>query len=235
MNRFFTCCLSLFVSTVSLAQSSSPSRTYIGVDVAYVADKYGFNDPGGRLEQPQLDGALWGVNVRQVLMKYLYLETGVYTRPYKVGIAFRNAGSTGGTDRKAVLLPLRVGARLPLFKEKVIISPVVGYVLALANEGQTPWSYGDLHDLEGNKTHFDYTVQYPTQAFSLLQAGLGFDIPLWPKTLLSINTSYYQGLDKILIQHVTYSVNNGPETTATAYTKGSTYSIGIGFKCQVSK
>jgi hypothetical protein len=233
MNRFFTCCLSLTLSAASLAQPSTPNRTYIGVDVAYVADKYGFNDPGGSLEQAALDGALWGINLRQVVMKYVYLETGVYTRPYKVGIAFRNAGSTAGTDRRAVLLPLRVGARLPLFKEKLTVSPVVGYVLALANEGQTSWSYGDLQDLEGNKTHFDYTVQYPTQAFSLLQAGLAFDIPLWPKTLLSINTGYYQGLDKILIQHITYSMNNGPETTATAYTKGSFYSIGIGLRYQV--
>jgi hypothetical protein len=230
MNQFFTCCLGLLLSAGVFAQSS----TYIGVDVSYVAEKYGFNDPGGRLEQAALDGALWGINLREVLLKYLYLETGVYTRPYKVGIAFRDIGSTGGTDRKAILLPLRVGARLPLFKGKVTVAPVVGYVLALANEGQTPWSYGGLQGLAADTIQYGYTVQYPTQSFSLLQLGLGLDIRLWPKTLLCISTGYYQGLDKILIQHIKYSVNSGPETTATAYTKGSTYSIGIGLKRQVN-
>ena len=230
MNRFFTCCIGLLLSAAAFGQSS----THIGVDVSYVADKYGFNDPGGRLEQAALDGALWGITLREVVLKYLYLETGVYTRPYKVGIAFSNIGSTGGTDRNAVLLPLRVGARWPLFKGKVTVAPVVGYVLALANEGQTPRVYGDLRGLAADTIHYDYTVQYPTQSFSLLQLGLGLDIRLWSKTLLSISTGYYQGLDKILIQHIKYSVNSGPETAATAYTKGSFYSIGIGLKRQVN-
>lgn len=231
MNRFITCCLSLCIFTGSAAPAQT--STYIGAEVAYSADIYSINDPGGRLSDADINSALWGATIRHVMRKYVFLETGIYARAYKLGIAFDNEIGSGGTDRTAVLVPLRVGGRLPLFKGALALCPVTGVTLAWANESQ-----GALLDwasqMSGtDKIDYFYKVQYPAQVFPLFQAGMGIDIRLWPKGLLSLSTNYYAGVNKTLIQHIEYKVNNGPVTAATAYTRGSFYTIGIGFKHEV--
>ena len=231
MNRFIACCLSLcmFICSAAPAQTT----TYIGAEVAYSADIYSITDPGGRLSHADINSALWGASICHVMRKYVFLETGIYARAYKVGIAFDNEIGSGSTDRTAVLVPLRVGGRLPLFKGAIALCPVTGITLALANESQGSLLDGSSQMSGTDKIDYNYKVQYPAQTFLLFQVGMGIDIRLWRKALLSLSTNYYAGVNKILIQHIEYKVNNGPTTAATAYTKGSFYTIGIGFKHEV--
>lgn len=229
MNRFFTSCLGLLTGLTSMAQSS----TYIGAEVAYSADVFKINDPGSRLSDADVNSALWGATLRHVMGKYVFLETGVYARAYKTGIAFDHEGGSGGTDRTAVLVPLRIGGRLPLFKGAIAVCPVTGISLAIANE-----SSGGLLDATSvmtSKGRIDYFYknQYPAQVFPLFQFGMGIDIRLGQKALLCIGSSYYAGVRKTLIQHVEYTPENGAMVKATQHTKGGFYTIGIGFKYQV--
>jgi len=228
MNRFFTCCICLLTSVVSQAQS----HTYIGSEVAYSEDIFHMDDPGGYLKRAPLSAALWGVNIRHVMLQHLFVETGLYSRGYKQGIMFKNEMGTTSTDRSATMIPFRIGGRFPFFKEAIAVCPVVGYTLALASEGQTLKVEAD-NSFDGTRVQYIYTLQYVSQSFSLLQAGLGVDIRLARKVLLSINSNYYSGLNKTLIQHISYSVNNGANNNATAYTKGSFYTVGIGIRAEI--
>lgn len=229
MNRFIACCFALLGGMASMAQSS----TYIGAEVAYSADLFKINDPGGRLSHADINSALWGATICHVMHKYVFLETGIYARGYKVGIAFDNEIGSGGTNRTAVLVPLRVGGRLSLFKDAIALCPVTGVTLAWANE-----STGSLLDptsvtTSKGRIEYFYKNQYPAQVFPLFQLGMGIDIRLGQKTLLGLNTNYYSGVRKILIQHIEYTPENGSMVKATRHTKGGFYTIGIGFKYAV--
>jgi hypothetical protein len=210
--------------------AEAQSKTYIGVEVAYSKDVFTIVNPEGQLAKPDLNSALWGVNIRHLPLKYLFLEAGVYTRAYKKGIAFTNGTGGSGTDLTGILVPLRVGGRLPLFKEKIAFCPVVGYTQGWVTESQDSWSSGGNLNPGFDKIQYEYNTQYPEQAFSLFQLGIGLDIRLWPKTLLTLSSNYYTGINKIMIQHIEYTVNNGPVIKATSYTKGNFYTVGIGFK-----
>lgn len=230
MTRFITCCFCLMISIASLAQNT----THIGAEVAYSADFFKINDPAGRVTQPDINSALWGVTIRRTFKKQVFLETGVYARAYKVGLAFDHDFGSGGTDRTGYLVPLRAGIRLPLLKGALALCPVAGFTFGVTDEG-----YGGKVDgarqWEGVETiRYEYTVQYPSQVFSLFQAGLGIDMRLGSKTLLNLSTNYYGGISKIMKQHIEYQPGVGMSYKATQHTNGGFYTVGIGFKYEVN-
>lgn len=229
MNRLIACCLGLLAGMASMAQSS----TYIGAEVAYSADVFRINDPGGRLSHADVNSALWGATIRHVMRKYVFLETGIYVRAYKKGIAFDNEIGSGGTDRTAVLVPLRVGGRLPLFKGAIALCPVTGVTLAWATESTGSLLEPTSVTTSTGKIEYFYKNQYPAQVFPLFQLGMSVDIRLGQKTLLGLSTNYYAGVRKTLIQHIEYTPENGAMVKATQHTRGGFYTIGIGLRREV--
>jgi hypothetical protein len=230
MSRCIISCFLLLSALVTDAQS----KTYIGVEVAYSKDVFTIVNPEEHLAKPDLNSALWGATIRHQPFKYWFLEAGLYARAYKKGIAFINGSGGSGTDRTGILIPLRVGGRLPFFKEKIALCAVAGYTQGWATESQGGWSSGGGQYPGPDQYHYEYDTQYPEQAFSLFQLGAGLDVRLWPKTLLTLSTNYYTGINKIMIQHIEYTVNNGPVIQTTSYTKGNFYTIGIGIRQQLN-
>ncbi|WP_276480088.1 hypothetical protein [Paraflavitalea pollutisoli] len=231
MTRTFTCALLLLIATGTHAQD----KTLIGVEVAYSADVFKIADPGARMSKPDVSAALWGVNIRRSIHKYAFFETGVYMRAYKVGLAFDGYYGSQSTDRTAYLLPLRIGARLPLLKSAVAICPVAGFTFGITDEGSLIKSDG-IFGWDGvEKIQYKYTVQYPSQVLTLVQVGLGVDIKLWPKTLLHLNTNYYAGISPALRQTIQYQPQNGQvHYDAIQTSKGSFVAAGIGIKYAVN-
>lgn len=87
----------------------------------------------------------------------------------------------------------------------------------------------------GDSAHFTYTSHYNyRKSFPLIQAGLGLEFKLFEKVLLSFSANYYAGLKKVIQQDITYKVNNSPEQTATAQSKGDTFGLGIDLKYPIS-
>lgn len=226
MKRYTTCFLSLLVWGYSQAQHT----THIGADIAFSADILQLRDPGGRLSNPEMSAALWGVSFRHVVKEHLILESGVYTRAYKVGLAFDGGYGSSGTDRTGVLVPFRAGVRLPLWKGRLAICPVGGLTIGITDEGYENGSEG-VHDWQDSEPiPYRYTVQHSSQVFSLLQAGLGIDIKLGSKSLLSLSSHYYHGLSKMMTQHIEYTPGNGIPVKSTQHSRGGFYSIGIGYR-----
>lgn len=231
MTQTFTCLLLLLLVTGAHAQNT----THIGVEVAYSADVFKVTDPGGRITKPEVSAALWGVNIRRSIHQYVFFETGVYTRAYKIGLAFDNYYGSQSTDRTAYLVPIRFGARLPLIKSAIAICPVAGFTFGITDEGSVRKADG-VYGWEGiEKVNYAYTVRYPSQVLTLVQAGLGVDIQLWPKTLLHLSTNYYAGLTPSLRQSIQYQPQNGQaQYDAVQTSKGSFVTAGIGIKYAVN-
>lgn len=230
MTRFITCCFCLMTSIACLAQNT----THIGAEVAYSGDLFKITDPGDRITHPDVNSALWGATIRRTFNKKVFLETGIYARAYKVGLAFDHDFGSGGTDRTGYLVPLRAGIRLPILKGALAFCPVAGVTFGVTDEG-----YGGKVDgarqWDGVETiRYEYTVLYPSQVFALFQAGLGIDIRLGSKTLLSLSTNYYGGISKIMKQNIEYVPGAGMPQKATQHTNGGFYTIGIGFKYEVN-
>ncbi len=230
MVRIFTFCCCLLMSVGCLAQST----TYIGAEVAYSADFFKISDPGGRVTHPDISSALWGATIRHTLSKHLFLEGGIYTRAYKLGLAFDHSYGSSGTDRTGYLVPLRVGGRLPLFKGTVAICPVAGFTFGVTDEGLGGLLDSASYQDAATSIRYMYTTTYPSQVFSLVQAGIGIDIRLWPKTLLSLSTNFYGGINKILTQQIGYVPGNGAAVKATQHSNGGFYTVGIGLRREVN-
>lgn len=226
MKRFFTICL-LLLTRIAFAQTN-----YIGAEIAYSKDLFSINDPGGYMKQPTINSAMWGLNFRHMISKNFFVETGVYARAYKIGVAFTNETENITTDRHAVMIPARAGVRLPFLKERVSICPVAGIGLSLSTDGNVLKHENQL-DYNGVNIHFVYEPQYKAQSYAMAQVGLGIDIRIGKRNLLTLNSNLYSGFTKIVIQHVTYSVNNGPEINATSSNRGSFYTLGIGYRFKI--
>lgn len=204
-------------------------RNYIGFEVAYSADLYQHHDPGGYIVPADISAALWGLNFRHMLSNNFFLETGIYARAYKIGLAFKNETGSYTTDRTAAILPLRAGARLPIFKGKISFTPVAGISLAMANDGTILKTEGNM-DYNGTSIQFKSIPQYSAQTFAMAQAGMGLDIRVGKRGIITANGNWFSGLTNILVQHVTYTVNGGAEVEATTKTRGNFYTTGIGFR-----
>jgi hypothetical protein len=67
----------------------------------------------------------------------------------------------------------------------------------------------------------------------MVQGGIGIDFRVAKRGLVTASGNYYSGLTKTLVQHIKYSVNNGPDMHATSTSRGNFYSIGIGFRYRI--
>lgn len=230
MNRFYVLCCSIFISLGSFAQT-----TQIGAEVAYSADLFKVTDPNGRLSQPDVSSAFWGVNIRHLMSQHFFFETGLYTRAYKIGVAFDGGYGSQSSDRNGILLPLRLGARLPILRGAVAFCPVAGFTLGITDEG-AGGLIGTAQDQGNEPITYSYKLQHPSQLFSLVQAGMGIDIKLWPKTILQLSSHYYGGLSKMMKQTIEYKPTNssGNPVQAIQESRGSFYTIGIGIKRAVT-
>jgi hypothetical protein len=222
MFKFPLFCAILLVHTVSIAQP----KLYFGADVAYAADHYKIEDPAGYINKIPLDGVFYGVNLRLMVDNYSYLETGIYARSHREGIGFRNDIYTTGTGPQSILLPLRFGLSIPLFHEKIRINPVAGYTLGIRNDHETIGIDGEFN--QPDNISYNIIHDYPTRIYSLIQTGLNIDFRIFHKSFIHLSGNHYAGLQDILVQDISYTVNNGPQNKAKQTYKGSFLSIGIG-------
>lgn len=232
MTRWITCCIGFLLYGIAGAQP----QLYIGADVAYAQDYLKLQDPVGHLKKPFLDGVFYGARFRYRIDNYTYVELGAYGKGHREGIAFRYADFyASGSGRKSVVIPLRFGLTLPLYRKDIYINPLVGYVVAVANHHENLASEGSFQEPGKDKYHYTYTPQYPAREFSLVQAGLAVDIRCLRHAFIHLSASYYAGMQKIFIQRIFYDINDGPLNPANSYTRGNFGSIGIGISYPLNK
>ena len=231
MPRLFSTCLFLiFLQHCCLAQKP----VFITVEVGWSDDHYKMNDPGGRFNAPSLGAGLYGIAVRKMISSHAYLETGLYTREYHEGLAFKNELSSSGSGRRFGQIPMRVGGSWGLFKDRVLLRPAAGLALNMTGNYEDGLSWGTV-DHSGTQIEYSYKTRYQTQVFFLVQTSFAMELRVGKKTYLGLSSSCNWGLEKILLQEIRYSVNGGPQTVATASTRGGYFSIAGTFSYRFGK
>lgn len=232
MKRFALTIATLF-TLLNLA--SGQIKTYVGFEFSVANDIYKITDNGDYLITVPLINGQGGVNIRQELNKSLFIEAGVLMKYYQEGFGFKTIPyySSSSSD-PSWLIPVRSGLSFNLYKRKIYLIPIVGYTLGI----NPPYGYGLGY---GKQTSSTTTINYSytenpnvSRYFSLLQAGIGFEITLFRTMLFSISSNYYKGFNNTTHLDINYTVNNSNQTTGTAISKGDFWCVSTGIKYPIS-
>ncbi|MCG2615503.1 hypothetical protein LZZ85_14480 [Terrimonas sp. NA20] len=224
MPRIF---LLLLLFLTSLQDVFSQSGFFMSVETGWSDDHYKMDDPGKTFRSPEDAGSgYFGLTVGKMLRRHLYIESGIYTRQYSERIQRIDAeGSSGGAGRRFAQVPFRVGGRFEFLKNRIAIRPYGGLVINVTGKYDRGVSWSESTDENGNVTiHYAYEYRYPTNVFSLAQAGMTVECRVGKRVYLGLSSSYNWGFEKMMIQEILYPLNGG-EQKALSWSKGDFNSI----------
>lgn len=228
-NLLLTISIILFLLTKNVF---GQNKTYVGAEIGIINDIYEIADNGNALKKVPLVNGIWGFNLRQDVNSYLFLETGLVRKYYSEGVGFKNFSSSTSTNAiNAWMIPLKLGTKINLYKEKFYLTPVIGYSYCI-NSSYGAYGYGGGYiQKSSDSVSFTYTnTKDLARHFSLLQTGIGFEFKLFKSALLSISTNYFTGFKKVVELDVNYSFNNSPYVNGKIFSKGEFWSLGIGLR-----
>ena len=229
----FTLIATLIISLLNFAYGQN--KTYLGFEFSVANDLYEITDTGDYLVTiPLIDGQ-GGLTLRQELNRSIYVETGLIIKYYQEGFGFKTIpGYSSGSSEASVIIPLRFGLNLNLYKEKIYLVPVIGYSFGI----NPPYGYGISWGTQtSSTTTYDfYSTENPdvSRYFSLLQTGIGFEFAIAKALLFSISTNYYHGFNKTAQWNITYTVNNSDPMTGSTISKGEFWGVGAGIRYPIS-
>ncbi|MET0463156.1 MAG: hypothetical protein ABW007_08375 [Chitinophagaceae bacterium] len=216
----------LFFFAVS-SQSFSQSGFFMTVEAGWSDDHYKMDDPGNTFRAPEDAGSgYFGLTVGKMLRKHLYVESGIYTRQYSERIQRIDAeGSSGGAGRRFAQIPFRVGGRWEFFNNRIAVRPYGGLLINITGRYDRGVAWSESTDENGVVTiHYAYEYRYPTNVFSLAQAGMTLECRIGKKVYLGLSSSYNWGFEKMMIQDIVYPLN-GSEQKASSSSRGNYNSI----------
>lgn len=235
--------LSIFISLFFSIHVFAQYKTWLGGEGAATNDFYHITDNGNTLRKfsPLVSG-IGGVNVRQELPKNFFAEVAVLWTEYEEGVSFHNAlGYGSGNAINAVIIPLRIGKKFNLVKQKLFLGPVLGYSRCINSdygydddtsgpnsEGLDPLKNGQsVHYTETG--HASFSKTYP-----LIQTGISVEFIFLKSAMFFLSFNYYTGTRKVIQEDITYSVDSAAPQTATAVSKGQMLTLGGGLKYAIS-
>lgn len=221
----------------ALATATAQKNTYFGIEGALTHDVYEIIDDGPLLKTPALITGYYGVSIRQDLSPTLFVETGLIRKPYDEGIAFKTSGGySSGNAINCWLIPLRMGTRINLHRQRLHLVPVIGYSLGINSD----YGYGDGGSGGYEITNQD-TVHYAVysklslrRTYPLLQTGLGVEFVLFRTLLASLSANYYTGFKNLIEQDISYTHNSVPYT-GKGLSKGEMACFGLALKYPISQ
>jgi hypothetical protein len=229
--------LAILIFLFTVTNISAQKNTYIGGEASITDDIYQIGDYGNSLKQVRLITGLWGVNIRQDITGKVFLEIGLLRKYYDEGVGFKTIdGYFESNAIDAWLIPLRLGTRINVKKEKISLVPVLGIVYGINSD----YGYGNGgasgEVTFGSKTvDYSYTSYYDFTKHPLfIQTGLGFECKLFQTVLLSFSANYYTGMKKLIQQNITYTID-GVQGNGISISKGDIFGAGIAIKYPISR
>ena len=205
------------------------------MEAAVTNDRYTLVDNGGALKSPRLIGAQLGITVRQEI-NHIFLETGLLKKYYFNAVAFRGADVYGINNAfNAWLIPLRFGTKINLYKEKLLLVPMVGYSFCIDSDyGHDSAGRGETRSNSSTATFTYQGNNSVAKHFPLLQTGIGLECKLFSSMLLTLSSNYYTGLKKVYEMDIQYTIDGGAPVEATAISKGDFFNVSVGVKYSIS-
>ncbi len=233
--KSFFIIFTLFLSITLVGQT----RTYIGIEGAVTNDKYQLDDPGDMIMPTHCVSAMGGINVRQELNNWFSLESGLIFKFYKKGIGVKGQPElySTGESFNSWQIPFRFNARLNLKSNIVFLKSTIGFHYCFNNDFFSSSGSG-FGFFNGNETPvFSYeerTNTSLTKRFPLLETGLGLELKLSGKSLLTFSGSYYTGFKDVMQSNIEYQAN-GTGSDAVMTSKGNYFSYSVGFRYPIGR
>ncbi|MFL5742675.1 MAG: hypothetical protein ACJ75B_20800 [Flavisolibacter sp.] len=227
----------LFLFVFATLMATGQQTTYFSAEAAATNDLYKITDPAGGLKTIPLLSGMLGFSFCTDINKHLFFETGLLRKYYSEGIGFKAiSSSSGGNAMNAWLIPLKFGTRLNLSKEKIHLVPVLGVVAGFNSDyGNGNGGQGGMVSTPHDSIHYSYVAHYDySKNYYLLQTCLGLEFHLFQNVLLSLSGEYYFGMNKLIQEDISYTINNNPSQTATAISKGSMIGFAVAFRYPIS-
>src|SRR5690242_17240619 len=177
--------LTAIVTICIVSSALGQKKTYFGLEFSVANDIYKITDDGGYLFNVPLINGVGGLNLRQEINRHLFVETGLILKYYQQGLGFKTIPYyTSSSTDPSLIIPLRFGLNLNLYKGKIYLVPVVGYSFVINMLYGYGYGYGyspGYSSYHGKQTSATTTIDYDireyydlSRYFSLLQTGIGF-------------------------------------------------------------
>ncbi|NOZ45801.1 MAG: hypothetical protein GXO79_03365 [Chlorobi bacterium] len=235
----FRIAIFISLSTSVFAQN----KTYIGFDFGYKGDIYQFADYGNSLTAYPIPGSVYGFNLGQELKNSIIVESGIYKVNYWSSVMFKELSfGSSGSSIDSWQIPFRLKTNINLYKNKISISPYIGYVLAFnqnytsSRPNNASLGYGSAtitNSTDSISYYYDEFSNYK-KVFSLIETGIALNYKTKHGFQWSIITNYNTGLSKVIQQNVKYTINNQPEQKGNYVSNGDNFQVLIGLKYQIS-
>lgn len=225
---FFTLCTNLF----------GQRRTYAGIETAVTNDVIEIRESGSEITSRPLIGGRFGFLISQEISDYGRVEIGFTYKDYQEGFAFKTFSGTVSSEAVAALcIPLRIHPKIPIVRERLYISPVVGVAYAWipggSLEGESKVKVNSGTDSISFISYGNYGV---TRSFFLFQTGLSLDFIFRDDASLTLFSTRYGGHNVIYHNNFSYQKNNSPLVYGETFSKGTFWDIiGISYIYPISK
>jgi hypothetical protein len=232
MKQFVILVIAVFCG---LNTTEAQNKTYFGLEFSMSSDIPKIKDNGNALMTLPLMQPQGGITVRQEIKKQFFVEVGLIVKPYSDAIGFKTIPvSFMGTEGVSLLIPIRLGLNLNIYKDNIYFVPVLGY----SYSARTPTTYGRSSGTqESSSSSITYTATTNPDVSrygSLLQLGAGVEFKIFDGLRLSVSTNFYKGYRPIWNSEINYTVNNSTSATGTVTSKGDFWSVSTGLKYPIS-
>ena len=224
--------------TSSVTLLYGQTKTYLGLEGGLSHDKVEFTDNGNQLRSTPLRSWSGGMTLSHDISKYFTLETGLLIKEYQKGYAFDIIGGPGGITSiglNTMQIPLRFKSRVPLIADKLFFTTTVGYHFCfnkIDHTGSLIFSTSGSGPRMESREDFTGDLQ---KSFGLLETAIGLELRVFKSAWLTFSAGYFTGFKKVTQGDIRYTVNDGPETRATMYSKGDYASFNMGLKLPINK
>lgn len=206
----------------------SQNNFFMGFDAARSYDKYDMYDTGNKAYVPELKSSNWSFLLGYTMLSTITFETGVMLKFYKEGAGIvANLGPTYGISSgfSSWQVPVRIGARIPLYQDKIFMYTRAGYHLCKNNApNNIGTSFSSAYNPTTKEYEYLYTTDYRTSSdryFNLLETAIGLEFKLSERLQLVPMVSYYTGFKPLIMQDLKYSIAGETVQQAQIVSKGN--------------
>lgn len=235
MKFFASICLIVFTCVSASAQEN---RTWLGFDFG-ASNNYSIaTDFGNNIKAIPSPNGTWGIHVRQDFKHATFVEAGFLRNNYTPGYYFKSLGNVGtaglGKGIRTMQIPLRLGKRINVYKNKWYLVPVIGYAFGMNLNPNKRFG-----SLVGTSSNYRDTISYIADLkglkhyFSLVQAGLNIECNLNKAMIFCMAINYNGCFQPIAHTDLIYHSNRQPNSTARIVSNGSNLYYRIALKLEL--
>jgi len=218
-----------------ISARAQENRTWLGFESGISQNQNLAVDFGSNLKAFNRTDLSWGFHLRQDSKKGFFIETGFLRNNIGPNYGFKSLDDIDGSfiepSIRTLQIPIRLGTKINLYKQKYHLVPVIGYSFGMIlNPNKV---YGNIVGTTSNlkdTVNFIASTKRLGQYYSLIQTGLSLECKLKKIFLLSLSVNYYGGFQSLLQTDIIYHSNRRPNSTARVISTGSYLCYGASLK-----